>query len=103
MRTDPKQFLRFLFPLLIVNAYRFHGFAIFASSTDPGLSRENGANAHYHPMQRPRPRRRQLCRRGPKIAAEVAMPDGYRLEWGGQFENMHAQKRLMLVVLTRYC
>lgn len=34
-----------------------------------------------------------------RIAAEVSMPDGYRLEWGGQFENMQrAQKRLALVV-----
>ena len=34
------------------------------------------------------------------IAAEVEMPAGqFRLEWGGQFENMQrAQKRLMIVV-----
>lgn len=34
-----------------------------------------------------------------KIAAEVPMPEGYRIEWGGQFENMRrAQKRLAIVV-----
>jgi cobalt-zinc-cadmium resistance protein CzcA len=34
-----------------------------------------------------------------KIAAEVPLPKGYRLEWGGQFENMRrAQNRLALVV-----
>lgn len=34
-----------------------------------------------------------------KINAAVKIPDGYRLEWGGQFENMQrAQKRLTLVV-----
>lgn len=35
-----------------------------------------------------------------RIAADVKIPaGGYRLEWGGQFENMaRAQKRLMLVV-----
>src|SRR5262245_1787612 len=34
-----------------------------------------------------------------RIAAEVSFPDGYRLEWGGQFQNMQrAQQRLMVVV-----
>ncbi|MGE5193463.1 MAG: efflux RND transporter permease subunit [Deltaproteobacteria bacterium] len=34
-----------------------------------------------------------------KVAAAVALPDGYRLEWGGQFENMErARKRLTIVV-----
>jgi cobalt-zinc-cadmium resistance protein CzcA len=34
-----------------------------------------------------------------QIAATVGLPDGYRLEWGGQFENMQrAQRRLMIVV-----
>lgn len=33
------------------------------------------------------------------IARDVALPDGYRLEWGGQFENQQrAAARLMLVV-----
>lgn len=34
-----------------------------------------------------------------KIAAAVQLPTGYRIEWGGQFENMQrAQKRLAIVV-----
>ena len=34
-----------------------------------------------------------------KIASDVTLPDGYRIEWGGQFENMQrAQARLALVV-----
>ncbi len=34
-----------------------------------------------------------------KIAAEVELPEGYTLEWGGQFENMQrARTRLMIVV-----
>jgi cobalt-zinc-cadmium resistance protein CzcA len=34
-----------------------------------------------------------------KVAAEVKLPAGYRLAWGGQFENQQrAAKRLMLVV-----
>ena len=34
-----------------------------------------------------------------RIAAQVALPPNYRLEWGGQFENMRrAQRRLGLVV-----
>jgi cobalt-zinc-cadmium resistance protein CzcA len=34
-----------------------------------------------------------------RIAQNVAMPDGYVVEWGGQFENLErAQRRLMLVV-----
>jgi cobalt-zinc-cadmium resistance protein CzcA len=34
-----------------------------------------------------------------RIAAEVELGDGYRLEWGGQFENMQrAQRRLSIVV-----
>ncbi|NWG31445.1 MAG: efflux RND transporter permease subunit [Rhodocyclaceae bacterium] len=34
-----------------------------------------------------------------KVAAEVPLPPGYRLAWGGQFENQQrAAKRLMLVV-----
>ncbi|WP_420141200.1 efflux RND transporter permease subunit [Sphingomonas sp.] len=34
-----------------------------------------------------------------KVAAEVTLPDGYRLVWGGQFENQQrAAARLMLVV-----
>jgi cobalt-zinc-cadmium resistance protein CzcA len=34
-----------------------------------------------------------------KVAAEVRLPPGYRLAWGGQFENQQrAAKRLMLVV-----
>jgi cobalt-zinc-cadmium resistance protein CzcA len=33
------------------------------------------------------------------VAASVQLPKGYRLEWGGQFENMQrAQRRLMIVV-----
>ena len=33
------------------------------------------------------------------IAAKVAMPEGYSVEWGGQFENMkRANARLMFVV-----
>ena len=34
-----------------------------------------------------------------KIAAELALPDGYLIEWGGQFENLErSQKRLAVVV-----
>jgi cobalt-zinc-cadmium resistance protein CzcA len=34
-----------------------------------------------------------------RIAAEVPLPAGYRLEWGGQFENMErAIKRLSLII-----
>jgi cobalt-zinc-cadmium resistance protein CzcA len=34
-----------------------------------------------------------------KIHDQVDLPDGYRIDWGGQFENMErAQKRLMIVV-----
>src|SRR5262249_54038398 len=34
-----------------------------------------------------------------KIAAQVALPPGYWLAWGGQFENFEAaQKRLVIVV-----
>jgi cobalt-zinc-cadmium resistance protein CzcA len=34
-----------------------------------------------------------------KVAAELKLPPGYRLAWGGQFENQQrAAKRLMLVV-----
>ncbi len=34
-----------------------------------------------------------------KIAAEVNLPEGFRVEWGGQFENMkRAQRRLAIVV-----
>jgi cobalt-zinc-cadmium resistance protein CzcA len=34
-----------------------------------------------------------------RIAAEVKLPVGYRIDWGGQFENMQrAQRRLMIVV-----
>ena len=34
-----------------------------------------------------------------RISEEVSMPDGYVVEWGGQFENLErAQHRLMLVV-----
>jgi heavy metal efflux system protein len=34
-----------------------------------------------------------------QIAAQVRLPEGYLLEWGGQFENLErSQKRLMLVV-----
>ncbi|HLJ12289.1 MAG TPA: efflux RND transporter permease subunit, partial [Planctomycetaceae bacterium] len=34
-----------------------------------------------------------------RVEAEVELPDGYRLEWGGQFENMErARKRLTIVV-----
>ncbi len=34
-----------------------------------------------------------------KIAGQVKLPEGYRLSWGGQFENMQrAQKRLSIVV-----
>ncbi|WP_164311275.1 efflux RND transporter permease subunit, partial [Streptococcus pneumoniae] len=34
-----------------------------------------------------------------RIAEEVAMPPGYRLAWGGQFENLvAARQRLMIVV-----
>ena len=34
-----------------------------------------------------------------RIEAEVSLPDGYIIEWGGQFENLErAQQRLMLVV-----
>jgi len=34
-----------------------------------------------------------------KIATQVELPEGYTLEWGGQFENMErANRRLMLVV-----
>ncbi len=34
-----------------------------------------------------------------KIDEQVELPDGYRLDWGGQFENMErARKRLMIVV-----
>jgi cobalt-zinc-cadmium resistance protein CzcA len=34
-----------------------------------------------------------------RIAAQVPLPAGYRLEWGGQFENMErANRRLMFVV-----
>ncbi|SFJ35998.1 efflux RND transporter permease subunit [Planctomicrobium piriforme] len=33
------------------------------------------------------------------VGQQVKLPNGYRLEWGGQFENMQrAQKRLMIVV-----
>lgn len=34
-----------------------------------------------------------------KIAAQVSLPEGYTLEWGGQFENMErANRKLMFVV-----
>lgn len=34
-----------------------------------------------------------------KIAAEVKLPEGYNIEWGGQFENMErANRKLMFVV-----
>jgi cobalt-zinc-cadmium resistance protein CzcA len=34
-----------------------------------------------------------------KIGSEVELPEGYLIEWGGQFENLErSQKRLMLVV-----
>jgi len=34
-----------------------------------------------------------------RIDAEVKLPDGFRIDWGGQFENMvRAQRRLMVVV-----
>ena len=34
-----------------------------------------------------------------KVAAQIALPPGYRLEWGGQFENQQrAAARLMLVI-----
>jgi cobalt-zinc-cadmium resistance protein CzcA len=34
-----------------------------------------------------------------RIAAEVPLPEGYRLEWGGQFENMErALKRLSVII-----
>jgi cobalt-zinc-cadmium resistance protein CzcA len=34
-----------------------------------------------------------------KISAQVKLPEGYTLEWGGQFENMErANRRLMFVV-----
>ncbi len=34
-----------------------------------------------------------------KLAAEVSLPEGYLIEWGGQFENLErSQKRLMVVV-----
>ncbi len=34
-----------------------------------------------------------------KIGDQVEIPDGYRIQWGGQFENMkRAQQRLMIVV-----
>jgi cobalt-zinc-cadmium resistance protein CzcA len=34
-----------------------------------------------------------------KIAKEVQLPEGYLIEWGGQFENLErSQKRLMVVV-----
>lgn len=34
-----------------------------------------------------------------RIDREVKLPTGFRLDWGGQFENMHrARKRLMLVI-----
>jgi cobalt-zinc-cadmium resistance protein CzcA len=34
-----------------------------------------------------------------KIAAQVKMPEGYTIEWGGQFENMErANRKLMFVV-----
>ncbi len=34
-----------------------------------------------------------------RVAADVELPHGYTIDWGGQFENMQrAQKRLMIVV-----
>ncbi|HWS75600.1 MAG TPA: CusA/CzcA family heavy metal efflux RND transporter [Quisquiliibacterium sp.] len=34
-----------------------------------------------------------------RIASEVQLPEGYRLEWGGQFENMErALKRLSIII-----
>lgn len=34
-----------------------------------------------------------------KVAEEVKLPEGYLIEWGGQFENLErSQKRLMIVV-----
>jgi cobalt-zinc-cadmium resistance protein CzcA len=34
-----------------------------------------------------------------KVAAEVKLPDGYLIDWGGQFENLErSQKRLAVVV-----
>jgi len=34
-----------------------------------------------------------------KMASQLQMPEGYYLEWGGQFENMErAMKRLMIIV-----
>ncbi len=36
---------------------------------------------------------------GKKIAEQVKLPEGYTLEWGGQFENMQrANRRLMFIV-----
>ena len=36
-----------------------------------------------------------------KIAAQVKLPEGYTIEWGGQFENMErANQKLMFVVPT---
>ena len=34
-----------------------------------------------------------------KIAAQVKLPDGYTLEWGGQFENMERANQKLLVVV----
>ena len=34
-----------------------------------------------------------------RIAGQVSLPDGYTVEWGGQFENMErANRRLMIIV-----
>ena len=65
------------------------------------ISREWGKRRPDGAVQRARPRHRQLRRRGParRSPNEVELPAGYRIEWGGQFENMQrAQKRLMIVV-----
>ena len=53
-------------------------------------------------VQRPRPRPGQLRRRGAaaRSTREVKLPTGrYRIEWGGQFENLERAKRRLLIVV----
>ena len=60
-----------------------------------------GQAADHRAMQRARAGREELRGGRPRqrIAAQVKLPEGYTIEWGGQFENMErANRKLMFVV-----